>query len=758
MKKIILFISIFICCAKINAQDIATARQAAINTEVTVSGIVTNGNEIGSPIRYIEDGSAGIAIYDAEVLDGVNRGDSITVTGTLTDYYGLLEVQPVSELVVHGTGYSVNPTTVIPLEIGEDTESELIRIYNVSFENPGEVFSVGTHSFSANGQSGLIYVKESSELEGETIPSCPSKIIAISSQHTYTGSGGYQLLIRDLDDIIFSDEICFSTPITQSNVTTTGFDISWNTSIEGLSNLSYGLTPNLELGTIYDSDEMASSEHLVSLTNLEPGTIYFVQGFSNNGNDTTFSPIVPFVTTSTSSGEIRVCFNASVDTNVATIENAQHSGDYTNDTIKAYIDKAQHTLDIAVYNHSDNLITTAINDAYDRGVRVRYITCASTASLALPSMNENIPVLQRPEESGIMHNKFVIIDANIADSCWVISGSTNWTNNQLFDDPNNLIMIQDQSVARTFEMEFEEMWGTQEDLPNESNAKFGNDKSNNTPHHFSVNGKHLEIYFSPSDQTTYRIANTISNANHEIDFALMVFTKNELAWAIEDQFELDVDVNGIMEQINMQGSEYEYLINLGVNILSHQGVPNILHHKYCIVDHAHTNSDPVVITGSHNWSAAAENNNDENTIIIHDANIANQFYQEFHMRMSELATEEVSYNCVDDACVDPMDGSGTYISLEACEYSCIPASIKSNDLLAYSIYPNPNTGNFKLEINTNRSHITNYELTDVQGKVIDLGQLELEQGTNTISFDLSLNNGLYLLKIDNQCRKIAIKN
>ena len=47
-----------------------------------------------------------------------------------------------------------------------------------------------------------------------------------------------------------------------------------------------------------------------------------------------------------------------------------------------------------------------------------------------------------------MHNKFVIIDANNADSAWVISGGTNWTNNQLFDDFNNLILIQDQSLAK----------------------------------------------------------------------------------------------------------------------------------------------------------------------------------------------------------------------------------------------------------------------------------------------------------------------
>ena len=66
--------------------------------------------------------------------------------------------------------------------------------------------------------------------------------------------------------------------------------------------------------------------------------------------------VYAFATQSTSSGEIRLCFNNPVDTTVATIENAQFSGVYTNDSIKAYIDKAKHTFDIAVYNHSDNMI------------------------------------------------------------------------------------------------------------------------------------------------------------------------------------------------------------------------------------------------------------------------------------------------------------------------------------------------------------------------------------------------------------------
>ena len=62
-----------------------------------------------------------------------------------------------------------------------------------------------------------------------------------------------------------------------------------------------------------------------------------------------------------------------------------------------------------------------------------------------------------------------------------------------------------------------------------------------------------------------------------------------------------------------------------------------MHHKYAIIDQALASSDPLVITGSHNWSAAAENSNDENTVFYYNQNIANQYYQEFIERYNELA-------------------------------------------------------------------------------------------------------------------------
>ena len=66
------------------------------------------------------------------------------------------------------------------------------------------------------------------------------------------------------------------------------------------------------------------------------------------------------------------------------------------------------------------------------------------------------------------------------------------------------------------------------------------------------------------------------------------------------------------------------------------GVSNSLHHKYAIADANIAGSNPVVLTGSHNWSNNAENNSDENTLIIYDGTIANIYLQEFEKRWAEL--------------------------------------------------------------------------------------------------------------------------
>ncbi len=80
--------------------------------------------------------------------------------------------------------------------------------------------------------------------------------------------------------------------------------------------------------------------------------------------------------------------------------------------------------------------------------------------------------------------KFVIIDENASDPNLPVvwTGSTNWTDDQLTTDANNVIIFQDQSLARGYKLEFDEMWGnsSQTAAATPVNSKFGQYKSEQT--------------------------------------------------------------------------------------------------------------------------------------------------------------------------------------------------------------------------------------------------------------------------------------
>ena len=636
MKKTTIFILSSLLSIVSFSQDIATARFQGVGATVTITGIVTNGDELG-PIRYIEDGTGGLGLYDPTALAGVVRGDEITVSGTLVDYNGLMEMTPVTLTSTISTGNSITPQLITPIQIGELTESELIQIDNVIFNSGGSLFTVGTHDFSSNGETGKIYIRTGSPLENSLIPMGPVTLIGISSQYTFNvpANDGYQILPRDSSDIIPTGNLLFTSGITQSNITTSSFDLRWTTSDSSTTACFYGTTSALGNNLDFGGNTMS---HTLSLTSLSDATIYYVQCYSVKGADTAFSNIGVYITASNSSGKIRPYFNHSVDVSYSSGVDAQNISTYFNDTIKAYMDLAQNTLDICVYNASDATIAGAINDAHNRGVQVRYIADDDVVNSMISSLDPNIPVVYRDNSvAGIMHNKFIIVDANSTNNSWIMGGSTNWTNpSNLFNDYNNIIFIQDKSIAQAYTTEFNEMWG----------GVFGSNKEDNTPHLFNVNGTDVEVYFSPSDQTTSHILQFIHNVDYSLEFGLLSFTRDDIGSSIIDkEGEFGVNIRGIIEMQNGTGSEYDNLINGGVNVRSHMGVTHSFHHKYAIADVGVSASDPTVLTGSHNWSSNAENSSDENTIIIHDQTIANIYLQEFEKRWGELIstnTNEIS--------------------------------------------------------------------------------------------------------------------
>jgi len=648
MKKTFILALVFLGITTLtNAQNsILEARGMAVGTVVTVKGIVTNGAELGV-IRYFQDNTAGIAAYGSAV-SVANRGDSVTITGTLKNYNQLLELDPVSNVTVRSTGNPVPaPIALTPAQLTEAHEGMLIQVNNVQFADAGGIFTQKKYQFTANGESGYIYVKNNqTDIIGQPIPNGMVTLTGVLSQFDYNSpTAGYQMLPRTIADIQMTSSIYLTSILTNTNFTKTELDFNWITNIVGTTEMYYGLTAET-VKTNHVTGTGGAISHDITLSGVSAGQITWVQAFSVSGTDTAFSGTLPFATISNSSGDMKVYFNTAADNSYSSGVNAITLPSAIDDTLISYINRAKYTVDLTMYNFNNSgmsNVSNALKAAANRGVTVRVIGCGTTANLGIDELlGSNVNLLIGPSSSnrtGIMHNKFILFDTESANpnEPLVWTGSTNLTDGQINLDPNNVIIIQDQSLARAFKIEFEEMWGSSNANPDAVRARFGFTKKNNTPHEFIINGKRVENYFSPTDGVNAKIVQNINTTNNDLSIATMLITRNEMADAIKARKEAGAAVNVLTNSEGNNGATVNTILKaaLGTHYTFDDEGSGIMHHKYMVVDQDAPASDPLVLTGSHNWSAAADNDNDENTLIIHDATIANIYYQNFVKRFVE---------------------------------------------------------------------------------------------------------------------------
>jgi phosphatidylserine/phosphatidylglycerophosphate/cardiolipin synthase-like enzyme len=281
--------------------------------------------------------------------------------------------------------------------------------------------------------------------------------------------------------------------------------------------------------------------------------------------------------------------------------------------LAAAIDDARLSVDVAIYDLDLWSVRDALIDAHRRGVAVRVV--AESDNLDEREMEslveEGIPVLGDRQEA-LMHHKFVVIDR-----LEVWTGSMNFTVNGAYRNDNNLVRIRSSRLAESYLVEFEEMFV--DDL-------FGAASPADTPHQaLQVEGTPIEVYFSPDDGTAARLLALIAGAQERVEFLAFSFTSDELAEALLGRALAGVEVAGVMEERQFHsnvGTEYGRLRSAGLDVHL-DGNPDSMHHKVIIID------GEIVITGSYNFSASAENRNDENTLIIHDPAVAALFQAEF---------------------------------------------------------------------------------------------------------------------------------
>ena len=156
MKKLlfVLFL-VYVLTYSVNAQTVTTIAQVQDTTGtgsgdspfkdqiVTVEGVVSAESWAFGSTYYIQDGSgpwSGIMVYDAGNKNAY--GDSVRITGTVVEYYGVTELKDITEYVKLDSGKTVEPSVVTTGEIGtggvnaEAYEGVLVNVKNVTITNP----------------------------------------------------------------------------------------------------------------------------------------------------------------------------------------------------------------------------------------------------------------------------------------------------------------------------------------------------------------------------------------------------------------------------------------------------------------------------------------------------------------------------------------------------------------------------------------------------------------------------------------------
>ncbi|MBN2309398.1 MAG: phospholipase [Candidatus Hydrogenedentes bacterium] len=215
------------------------------------------------------------------------------------------------------------------------------------------------------------------------------------------------------------------------------------------------------------------------------------------------------------------------------------------------------------------------------------------------------------KRNAFMHNKFCVVDG-----LRVWSGSTNITSNGLFRNNNNALLIESQELAIDYTGEFQEMF---------RDSRFGpRSPANTLIPVLRVGEVTVECYFAPEDDVADEIVAEIKAATRQIEFMAFAFTSTDIAKAMAGRMKKGVRVRGLFEERGA-GSRYsrdEYLAERGAEIHLDRNTYT-MHHKVIVIDAA------TVVTGSYNLSQSAEKDNDENVLIVHSAEVAARYIEEF---------------------------------------------------------------------------------------------------------------------------------
>ena len=289
--------------------------------------------------------------------------------------------------------------------------------------------------------------------------------------------------------------------------------------------------------------------------------------------------------------------------------------------VAASIIAARQSVDVAMRFLSLESITNALITASRRGVPVRVV--AETDNLTSRYdfqllQAAGIPVIH-DQQPGLMNDTFIVIDHS---QVW--TGSVDYDISGVYREYNSVVRVFSPEIAADFTKEFDEMF---------VNNQFGQLVAPETPYpSVIIQGSQVDVLFSPDDFVVSRLSQLLGGAQQSIYFLAYSFGSNDLGNIIREKAAQGIVVGGVLEfdQVDPnlanpnpnQLEELNLFRQAGLDIRL-DGGPEVMNHKIIIID------GRIVVMGSYDFTDRAENENDENVLIIYDEKVAQKFMEEF---------------------------------------------------------------------------------------------------------------------------------
>lgn len=122
------------------------------------------------------------------------------------------------------------------------------------------------------------------------------------------------------------------------------------------------------------------------------------------------------------------------------------------EVVADFIKDSKKSLDVAAYSLTSATIGDALKTAKKRLGKSFRLLCDKQQSQIKSALCTSIGG-SIDKKSGLMHNKFIVRD----NEC-VLTGSFNFTNNAIYPNRENFIIICDKEVAEAYSKEFNLLW------------------------------------------------------------------------------------------------------------------------------------------------------------------------------------------------------------------------------------------------------------------------------------------------------------